>query len=127
MGTNVDVEALPEEYNELALDTVSKRLVFEVLGKPPRRNVAVEGVFPGEGNAGGALPSFSLDRVIFLGLNNFILDDLALGSLSGGATGLKLAGSGGAPGEGNGDLPFGKATFAAVVAANLLPPTEPLL
>jgi hypothetical protein len=32
---------------------------------------------------------------------------------------------GGKPGEGSGLLPFGNATFAAAVAANLLPPSVP--
>ena len=126
-GTSVDVEALADEYRELALELESTRLVVDAFGKPLRRKLAVEGVLLGEGIPGSALPSFSFDRTMFLGLNNFIFEVLDFGSLSGGGPGGKLLRMGGRPGEGSGLLPFGNATFAAVVAASLFPPTLPLL
>lgn len=100
---------------------------MDALGKPPLRKFGLEGVLPGEGNAGRALASLSLDRAIFLGLNNFIFEVFAFGSLSGGGPSARLLAGGGTPGDGNGLLPLGNATLAAVVAASLLPPTVPLL
>lgn len=127
MGTSVDVDALAEEYSELAFELGSTKLVVDALGKPLRRKLAVAGVLPGDGMVGVDLPSFSFERTIFLGLNSFIFEVLLFGSLSGGRLGEKLPRWGGSPGEGSGLLPFGNATFAAVVAASLLPPTVPLL
>ena len=130
MGTRVEVEAFAEEYRELMLAVGSTRLVVDAFANPLRRNVAVDGVLPGDGAPGKALPSFSFDRTMFLGLaNSFILEVLDFGSLSGAGAGARprLLAGGGMPGDGNGLLPFGKATLAAVVAASLLPPTEPLL
>jgi hypothetical protein len=74
----------------------------------------------------------SLDIVMFLGFeNNFIFEPLLFGSLSRGGRGgvlLNCCGGGSnAPGDGIGDLAFGKAAFAALVAARRLPPTVPLL
>ena len=128
-GTSVEVEAFAEEYMELAADIGSTRLVVEAFAKPGRRKFDVEGVFPGEGKAGGALLSLSLESAMFFGLKSFIFELLLLGSLSGGGPSVKFDGSGGGgtPGENRGLLPLGNATLAAVVAASLLPPTVPLL
>lgn len=89
-GTRVDVEAFAEEYIELADDTGSTRLVTEAFGKPPRRNVEVVGVLPGDGAPDGALPSFSFDSAMFFGLNSFIFELFDFGSLSGGGPRLIL-------------------------------------
>lgn len=101
---------------------------MEAFANPLRRNVAVDGVFPGDGMAGANLLSFSLDRTIFFGFaNSFIREVFDFGSLSGTGPRLIVFAGGGRPGDGRGLLPLGNATFAAVVAANLLPPTEPLM
>jgi hypothetical protein len=124
----VDDDALADEYNELALDAGSTRLVVDGFAKPARRKVGFDGIFPGEGKLGPALASLSLDRAMFLGLNSFILEVLDFVSLSWAGPMLGLLNECcGRPGEGRGLLPFGNATFAAVVAASLLPPTDPLL
>lgn len=102
--------------------------MVDAFAKPVLKKFEFDGVLPGEGSAGNALDSLSLSlvRAMFLGLNNFIFEVFAFGSLSGGGPSARLL-VGGNPGEGSGLLPLGKATFAAVVAANLLPPTVPLL
>lgn len=126
MGTSVDVDAFAEEYNELAAELGSTRLVVEAFAKPLRRKFDVVGVFPGDVILGPALVSFSLVKLIFLGLKSFILEVFCFGSLSGGGPIGSVLGGGGAFGEGSGLLPLGNAAFAAVVAASLFPPTEPL-
>jgi len=70
--------------------------------------------------------------VMFFGFeNSFIFELLLFVSLSnGGRGGVLLNCSGGGnntPGDGIGVLAFGKAAFAALVAARRLPPTVPLL
>ena len=81
----------------------------------------------GDGTPGATLLSLSFDSPRFLGLEkSFIFELLALGSFSGGKPGGGAIGKGGAPGDGRGLLPFGNATFAAVAAASLLPPSVPL-
>ncbi len=109
----------------------STRLVVEAFANPFRSRPELSPPLPGEGMGGGTLLSFSLDSPRFFGLeNSFIFELFGLGSFSGGGPGGWKdgggGGGGGTPGDGSGALPFGKATFAAVAAASLLPPSVPL-
>jgi len=129
VGTSVEVDAFADEYSELALDAGSTKLVVEALANPLRSRLELMLPLPGEGAPGATLLSLSFDKLMFLGLeNSFILEPLLLGSLSGGGGIIADACiAANEFGEGSGLLPLGKAAFAAVAAASLLPPSVPLL
>jgi len=112
---------------EFALELMgSTRLVVDALAKPLCSSLELRLPLPGEGMGGATLPSLSLDRLIVFGFEkSFIFELLGFGSFSGGGPGACIACGGCRFGEGKGDLPFGKATLAAVAAAKCRPPSEP--
>lgn len=115
------------------VEAPSARLVTLWFANPLFMTAGLKLPLPGEGIPGATLLSFSLDRLMFFGLEkSFIFELLLFASFSpvtgsGGGTGAlgELCCTGGREGEGNGLLPVGKTTLAAVVAANLFPPTVP--
>ena len=116
----MEVEALAEEYIELALDPAgSIKLVVDAFANPLRSRLVLRLLtFPGEGIPGATRLSLSFDKLILFAFeNSFIFELILFGSFPGAGPGCG-AGCGVCCnfGEGSGDRPFGNATLAAVAA-----------